>query len=45
MLDENEEGILTRELDIFFEKIKEDVIPLLKKVVAVNDTVALLHNS
>lgn len=44
MLDENEEGILTRELDIFFEKIKEDVIPLLKKVVAVNDTVDKEYN-
>ncbi len=45
MLDENEEGILTRELDIFFEKIKETVVPLLKKVVAKNDTVNKDYNS
>nr|MDE7326197.1 carboxypeptidase M32 [Lachnospiraceae bacterium] len=44
MLDENEEGILTRELDIFFGKIKEEVIPLLKKVIAVNDTVDKQYN-
>lgn len=44
MLDENEEGILTRELDIFFGKIKETVVPLLKKVVAKNDTVNKDYN-
>lgn len=44
MLDENEEGILTRELDVFFEKIKEAVIPLLKKVVAGNGQVDKRYN-
>lgn len=45
MLDENEEGILTRELDVFFAKIKEEVVPLLKKVVAQNDGVDKQYNS
>lgn len=44
MLDENEEGILTKELDVFFEKIKEAVLPLLKKVVAQNDKVDKNYN-
>lgn len=44
MLDENEEGILTRELDVFFGKIKEEVVPLLKKVVAQNDGVDKQYN-
>lgn len=45
MLDENEEGILTKELNVFFAKIKESVIPLLKKVVAQNSQVDKSYNS
>ncbi|MGN0506975.1 MAG: carboxypeptidase M32 [Lachnospiraceae bacterium] len=39
LLNDNEEGFTRKELDIFFSKVKETVIPLVKQVVAKNDTI------
>lgn len=44
LLNDYEEGFLTAELDLFFEKIRTAVVPLLKKVVAQNDTVDKSYN-
>ena len=45
MLDQNEEGILEKDLDPFFEKIRTAVVPLLKKVMERNDKIDKSYNN
>ncbi|MBR6537240.1 MAG: carboxypeptidase M32 [Lachnospiraceae bacterium] len=45
LLDEYEEGFTTEVLDDFFKKLREAVVPLIKQVVAKNDTVCKDYNS
>ena len=45
LLDEYEEGFTTEVLDDFFDKLKETVVPLLKQVVAKNDTISKDYNT
>lgn len=45
MLDGYEEGLLSADLDIFFEKIRTAIVPLLKKVVEQNDRVDKGYNT
>lgn len=45
LLNQYEEGLTTKELDIFFSKIRTAVVPLLQKVVAGNDKVDKTYNS
>lgn len=44
LLDDYEEGFNIEKLDIFFAKVKETVVPLLKEVVAVNDSINKDYN-
>lgn len=45
LLDEYEEGILTADLDVFFDKIRTAIVPLLKKVTAQNGRIDKTYNS
>lgn len=45
LLNDYEEGFTTKVLDEFFEKLKEEIIPLVKKVTAKNDTIDKSYNS
>ena len=45
LLDEYEEGFTTEVLDDFFKKLREAAVPLIKQVVAKNDTVCKDYNS
>lgn len=45
LLNEYEEGLLTADLDVFFDKIRTAVVPLLKKVTAQNDRIDKAYNS
>lgn len=45
LLDEYEEGFTTEVLDAFFEKVREAIVPLLKKVTEKNDTIKKEYNS
>lgn len=44
LLDDFEEGITSEVLDEFFSKIREEIVPLLKKVVTKNDTIDKSYN-
>ena len=44
MLDHHEEGILTAQLDVFFDKLRAAIVPLLAKVVAKNDCIDKAYN-
>lgn len=44
LLNDNEEGFSTKELDVFFTKIRSAIVPLLKKVVAKNDAIDKSYN-
>ncbi len=45
LLDEYEEGFTTTVLDDFFTKLRESIVPLIKKVTAKNDTIKKDYNS
>lgn len=45
LLDEYEEGFTVEVLDNFFAKLREAVVPLIKQVVAKNDTICKDYNS
>jgi carboxypeptidase Taq len=45
LLDEYEEGFTTEVLDNFFTKLRDAIVPLIKKVVAKNDTINKEYNS
>lgn len=45
LLNDYEEGFNTKVLDEFFEKLKKEVVPLVKKVVAKNDEIDKSYNS
>ncbi len=45
LLDEYEEGFTTEVLDDFFAKLREAIVPLIKQVIAKNDTVCKDYNS
>lgn len=45
LLSDYEEGFNTKILDEFFEKLKKEIIPLVKKVTAKNDTIDKSYNS
>ncbi len=45
MLDEFEEGIDMKQLDDFFEKLRNAIVPLLKQVVTKNDSIDKSYNS
>ncbi len=44
LLNDYEEGFNTKELDIFFDKVKSSIVPLLKEVVKKNDMIKKEYN-
>lgn len=45
LLDEYEEGLVTKDLDVFFEKIRTAIVPLLKKVTEQNGRIDKSYNT